>query len=115
MKFLLPALLLLTVPAPTLAQPTPAMAQPDKPVCIHASEVRSSHPTDDERAILFTMRNGDVWRNDLRGRCLGLRFEGFVWTLTGTDRVCSNQQTLQTVQSHSICALGKFTLQPKKP
>ena len=107
MKFLLPALFVVVA--------VPALAQDKKPACIRTSQISSSHPTDDERAILFTMRNGDVWRNDLRSRCMGLRFEGIIWTLNGGDRVCSNQQTFQLLESHSICALGNFTLLPKKP
>jgi hypothetical protein len=108
MKFLLPALLLAAMPA---LMPAAAAS----PVCIDNSRVANTHATDDERAILFTMKNGDVWRNDLKGRCAGLRFEGFIWTLHGSDRICDNQQSLQTIQSHSICLLGRFTPVPKKP
>ena len=81
-------------------------------VCIRSSDIQSSQPADDEKSITFTMRNGDKWRNDLRGRCSGLRFNGFAWVLH-TDDICDNQQTLRVLQSGSICMIGKFTQLPK--
>jgi len=81
-------------------------------VCIRSSDIQNSQPANDEKSITFTMRNGDKWRNDLRGRCSGLRFNGFAWVLHSDD-ICDNQQTLRVLQTGSICMIGKFTQLPK--
>jgi hypothetical protein len=97
-----------------LAATSPAFAQDKpKPVCLHTSEMAGSQPSKDEKSITFRMRNGDVWRNDLRSRCSGIGFGGFSWVLSGDDRVCEDQQTLRVLNSGSICVLGKFTKLPK--
>ena len=91
-----------------------AQAQDAKPprTCIRSSDIQSSQPANDEKSITFTMRNGDVWRNDLQGRCSGLRFNGFAWVLH-SDQICDGQQSLRVLQSGSICVIGKFTKVPK--
>jgi hypothetical protein len=81
-------------------------------VCIRSSDIQNSQPADDEKSITFTMRNGDRWRNDLRARCSGLRFNGFSWVLH-SDEICDGQQTLRVIQSGGICMIGKFTKLPK--
>ena len=81
-------------------------------VCIRSSDIQNSQPANDEKSITFTMRNGDKWRNDLRGRCSGLRFNGFAWVLH-SDEICDSQQTLRVLQTGSICMIGKFTQLPK--
>jgi hypothetical protein len=93
------------------AQAQKADAKPPR-TCIRSSDIQNSQPANDEKSITFTMRNGDVWRNDLHGRCSGLRFNGFAWVLH-SDEICDNQQTLRVLQSGSICMIGKFTKVPK--
>ena len=60
------------------------------------------------------MTDGSVWRNDLRGRCPDLRWNGFAWsTANPMATVCENEQTLTVIRSGETCGLGKFTqLQP---
>jgi hypothetical protein len=100
--------------AATILGATAAQAQEPKPArtCIRSSDIQNSQPANDEKSITFTMRNGDVWRNDLHGRCSGLRFTGFAWVLH-SDQICDDQQTLRVLQSGNICTIGKFTKLPK--
>ncbi|HEY4076695.1 MAG TPA: hypothetical protein VGM26_07150 [Rhizomicrobium sp.] len=100
--------------AATILSAAAARAQDPKPprVCIRVSDIQNSQPANDEKSITFTMRNGDKWRNDLRGRCSGLRFNGFSWVLHSDD-ICDGQETLRVLQTGSICMIGKFTKLPK--
>jgi hypothetical protein len=97
----------------TAAQAQDPKQDPKPPrTCIRSSDIQNSQPANDEKSITFTMRNGDQWRNDLRARCSGLRFNGFSWVLHSDD-ICDGQQTLRVIQSGSICMIGKFTKLPK--
>jgi hypothetical protein len=58
-------------------------------ICISTRNIESSTPQEDGAAILFKMRDGAVWRNDLQGRCPDLKFNGFAWTIRNPgDTVC---------------------------
>ena len=79
-------------------------------ICISTRNIESSTPQQDGAAILFKMRDGTVWRNDLQGRCPDLKFNGFVWTIRNPgDTVCEREQTIRVLRSGEICTLGKFT------
>ena len=94
------ALCLIAVSAPALAAT----------VCLSTRDMKQTKPKDDGSAITFTMRDGSVWRNDLRGSCPDLRFNGFAWTIHDpAAQVCENEQTLRVLRSGEICQLGKFT------
>lgn len=87
-----------------------APAQAAGRICISTRDIESSSPRDDGAAINFKMRNGSVWRNDLRGRCPDLKYNGFVWTVRNPGgTVCENEETIRVLRSGEICALGKFT------
>lgn len=77
--------------------------------CLDVRDIASSKPNDTGSAITFTMRNGAVWRNDLRGICPDLKFEGFEWVVRGPETVCENMQSLRVLHSGQVCELGKFT------
>ena len=95
------AISLVAVTAPALAA---------GPICLSTRDVRTTTPQDDGRAIMFKMRDGSVWRNDLHGRCPDLKFNGFAWTIHDpAARVCEKEQTIRVLQSGEICQLGKFT------
>jgi hypothetical protein len=79
-------------------------------ICISTRDILDTQPQDDGKAILFHMRNGAVWRNDLQGACPDLRFNGFAWTVRNPDEtVCEHMQSLRVLRSGQICVLGKFT------
>jgi hypothetical protein len=87
-------------------------------ICISTRDVLDTQPQDDGKAIIFRMRNGAVWRNDLQGACPDLRFDGFAWTIRNPDQtVCEHMQSLRVLRSGQICVLGKFTqiTPPRKP
>jgi hypothetical protein len=86
-------------------------------ICISTRDILDTQPQNDGKAIMFRMRNGAVWRNDLQGQCPDLRFDGFVWTVRNPDEtVCEHMQSLRVLRSGQICVLGKFTqvTPPKK-
>ena len=81
------------------------------PVCLRTQDMVSTAPQKGGASILFTMRDGSVWRNDLHGSCPDLWFNtGFVWSVkNGDGTVCENENTLRVLKSAEVCALGKFT------
>ena len=92
-----------------------AIAQPAKaPICLSTRNIANTSPSPDGTAITFRMTDGSVWRNDLRGRCPDLKWDGFSWTSSDPmERVCANEQTLTLMRTGEVCALGNFTqLQP---
>ena len=87
-------------------------------ICISTRNIIDSQPQRDGKAIFFRMRDGTEWRNDLKGNCGDLRFNGFVWIVRNPDEtVCENMQSLRVLNSGQICVLGKFTqtAPPHKP
>lgn len=87
-----------------------AMAPNRSPICLSTRQIANTSPSPDGSAITFRMTDGSVWRNDLRGRCPDLRWNGFVWsTRNPMSSVCENEQTLTVIRSGEVCALGNFT------
>ena len=89
----------------------PALAAP---VCLRVEDIASTH-SPDGKALVVTMRNGNVWENKMPGGCPGLKFDGFVWVIRGPEGVCDNTQTLQVLHTGEICQLGAFSRQSKAP
>ena len=83
------------------------------PVCFKTTDINDTHSPND-KTILFHLRDGSVWRNDLKGNCSGLTFYGFAYTLSGTNEVCGNLQSIRVLKTGSVCVLGPFTqIKPK--
>ncbi|MEP6830711.1 MAG: hypothetical protein ABI963_10255, partial [Rhizomicrobium sp.] len=79
-------------------------------ICLQTRNIKDSTPKDDGTAITFKMNDGSVWRNDLKGRCPDLKYNGFAWTIRNpSGTVCENEETIEVIRSGEICALGKFT------
>jgi hypothetical protein len=93
--------MLLAVGATSIA---PAIAAP---VCLDVYYIDSSHVVD-ASTITFKMKNGTVWRNSLHGRCPGLLFNGFTYTLHDRE-LCGEMQAIRVLRTNEICLLGKFT------
>jgi hypothetical protein len=87
---------------PVISAPEPAK------VCIHTRQIVND-TSPDARTILFTMRDGSVWRNSLQSACPDLKFNGFRWTVRFSDEVCDNDQSITVLQSGQVCQLGRFT------
>jgi hypothetical protein len=98
-KLVLLMLLLLTA--------TPALAAGQ--ICLDLHNVLDVGPVNGGNALLFRMRNGQHWRNDLKGGCPDLKFSGFSWVVPGLKEVCDDQQFLHVFQTNELCRLGKFT------
>jgi hypothetical protein len=91
----------LTVVAAVLV--SPAFAD----TCLDTRDIVNAR-SDDGKIMKFQMRNGETYINHLRGSCPDLKFNGFVWTVRGLDRVCANVQSLRVLNSGQICGLGDF-------
>ena len=83
-------------------------------MCVQARDIMGTH-SDDGKLLTFRMRDGRVLVNHLQGICSDLRYEGFVWTIHGTEDICENQQSLQVLRSGQTCLLGKFDVVKDKP
>jgi len=111
MEISMKTILLTGVAASLLITVQTASAQPGKaPICLATRSIAQTSPSPDGTAITFRMTDGSVWRNDLRGRCPDLRWDGFTWTTSNPmAQVCENEQTISVIRSAEVCALGKFT------
>jgi hypothetical protein len=101
---LLPVMMLLVVSVP---QSTGAAAQNGATVCLSPRDIERTQVLSD-RAILFHMRDGAIWRNDLRTACPMLSVSPYTEKLT-TDLICANQQFIHVTLTGDNCALGSFT------
>ncbi len=89
---------------------TDVLAEGDEPhnVCLSPSDISNTVILDDS-TILFRMKGGKTWKNDLDGPCFGLKIQGgFSYEVRG-GLICSNQQTIKVLRSMSYCMLGPFT------
>jgi hypothetical protein len=77
-------------------------------VCLNVKSIKSSDVSKDGSAITFEMRDGKIWRNQLKGQCPDIWFNGFAWTVQA-DTVCDDEPGLTVIRSGQICQLGKFT------
>lgn len=109
MKSLLIAALTIGLASVAQAQDTSAS---HGSICLRTMDI-SNTTTPNDKTILFHMRGGKVWRNDLRGTCSGLRFYGFAYTATPPGEICGNLQIIRVLKTHSVCSLGPFTEVPK--
>jgi hypothetical protein len=95
---------ILTGLAAALAQPVQAA----NGVCLTVRNIADSQASKDGTSITFKMRDGELWRNDLKGNCPDLWFNGFSM-VEHTDSICENEPGLKVIRSGEICQLGKFT------
>jgi len=76
-------------------------------VCLNVRNIQRTEVQDD-RTILFHMRDGKVWQNRLRQLCPMLKTSPYTQILHD-DMVCSNQQFIHVTQTGNTCSLGDFT------
>jgi hypothetical protein len=106
MKKVLPGAAVLAAMVVMAAAPAQAAGK----ICLSTRDMRDTTPQDDGKAIVFTMKDGSTWRNELHGRCPDLKFNGFVWTVRNPNAtVCENENALTVIRSGEVCTLGKFT------
>lgn len=93
------------------AQPAPPPpAESSGHVCLWTYMIDHTR-TVDPGTILFYMKNGDVWRNNLPQPCNGLSFHGFAY-VTRDGSICDNAQSIMVLETHDVCMLGAFTREP---
>jgi hypothetical protein len=83
------------------------------PICLSSYRIRSTNAPD-EKHIIFHMIDGTSWKNTLKHQCAGITFNGFVYEPFAGQSVCENLQTIQVLDTGSVCLLGQFTKEPPK-
>jgi hypothetical protein len=104
LALLLSAIPLLVASVPLYVQ---AAAPDGANVCLNTRDIEHTQVLSD-RAILFHMRDGKLWRNDLRQACPMLSVSPYSEKLT-SDLICANQQFIHVTLTGDDCALGSFT------
>jgi hypothetical protein len=91
------------------AVPVQAQNTPGDKVCLNTTEILNTQAVD-RRTILYRMRDGKVWRNQMDTDCPTLvGFGNGAFTqVSHTDFICANSQMIKT-QSGNVCRLGSFT------
>ena len=97
------ALLLASPAAVAVEAPAPSPAN----VCLNVRNIQRTEVQDD-RTIVFYMRDGKIWQNRLRRVCPMLKTSSYTQVLHN-DQMCSNQQFIHVTQTGDMCALGDFT------
>jgi hypothetical protein len=88
--------------------------------CVNLSSIRSTDVIDSQ-TIDFKMNNGEIYRNNLPGKCSGLAFEEAFSYKTSTNQLCSVDiiRVLDTtaggLSTRGGCGLGKFQQIEKIP
>ena len=93
---------LLAVGAATIA---PAFAE--APICLQSNRIDRTTVVN-PRTILFHMKDGKVWRSEMRTPCLGLKFNGFAYA-SHDDEICGGLQSIHVLRTEEVCMLGSFT------
>ncbi len=75
--------------------------------CLQIARIYRSEIVDDD-TILFHMRGGAIWQNQLPQRCYGLRMQGGFGYTTPLDRLCDLDLIQVLEGSRSVCGLGRF-------
>lgn len=75
-------------------------------VCLWTYNIDHTHYVD-PRTVLFYMKDGHVWQNNLRSSCAGLAFHGFSY-VTRSDQICGPEIGIQVIKTGETCSLGEF-------
>lgn len=97
-KFALVLALALTAASPALAS--------DGPKCLASQFIDHTHVANIS-TVLFYMKDGKVWQNDLPAPCSGLQFHGFV--IHGQESEICGGQGIRLIESGQVCILGRFS------
>jgi hypothetical protein len=104
-----PVVLAVSAFALSAAVPVQAQSGPSNNVCFSVTEIVTTKATD-RRTILFTLKDGSVWRNTLISDCpdlVAFSAGGFA-SVVHAEYICSNRHRIVT-QSGNVCRLGPFT------
>ena len=99
------ALLLVAPTAPVQAQNQSSPSMCLTPTDIQSTQIRAP------RTIVFRMKDGKVYENQLASPCPDLFFHsGGAWTQqVEADKFCANTQHITVAETGMVCRLGNFT------
>lgn len=75
-------------------------------VCLWTYQIDHTHVVDPQ-TVMFYMKDGHVWRNDLKTPCPGLQFHGFSY-VTRSDQICGPEIGIRIIRTGQACVLGDF-------
>lgn len=75
--------------------------------CLWTRQIDHTHVVD-RNTVLFYMKDGKIWRNDLKSPCMGLQLHGFSFT-SASDEICSNAVGIRVIRTGEVCTLGRFS------
>jgi hypothetical protein len=75
--------------------------------CLWTRQIDHTHVVD-RNTVLFYMKDGKIWRNDLKSPCMGLKLHGFSFT-SASDEICSNAVGIRVIRTGEVCTLGRFS------
>jgi hypothetical protein len=102
------------IPTVLLSAALPVQAQngpsgPSSTVCLDPQYIENTQAVN-ARTLLFKMKNGEVWRNDLARPCPDLMSTAGGFThLVHVNRICANVQEFEVNATGMVCRLGEFT------
>ena len=76
-------------------------------VCLWTYQIDHTHVMN-PRTVLFYMKDGHVWRNDLKTPCPGLNFHGFEF-VSRSDEICGPEIGIRVIRTGEACSLGEFS------
>jgi hypothetical protein len=76
-------------------------------VCLWTYQIDHTHVMN-PRTVLFYMKDGHVWRNDLKAPCRGLEFHGFDF-VSRSDTICGPEIGIRVIRTGEACSLGEFS------
>jgi hypothetical protein len=83
-----------------------APAAAEAPVCLRTYWIDRTTVVN-PKTILFRMKDGKVWRSDLRTPCPSLKFYGFTYQ-TSFEEICGGSQSIRVLTTDEVCTLGRF-------
>jgi hypothetical protein len=97
-------LLIGTAGAQTMQSPTPSGK-----ICLNLDwpQAVDHTKTVDASTVLFYMKDGKVWQNNLKSPCPGLILHGFTYTAQQGE-LCANGP-INVIETHEACSLGPFS------
>jgi hypothetical protein len=75
-------------------------------VCLWTYNIDHTHYVKPS-TILFYMKDGHVWANDLKAPCPALTFHGFSY-VTRSDQICGPEIGIRVIKTGEVCSLGEF-------
>jgi hypothetical protein len=96
----------LLMSAGSVSAQMPSAEDAGKHVCLWTYNIDHTHVVN-PKTILFYMKNGTVYRNDLKAACPGLEFHGFSY-VTRSDQICGPEIGIRVIRTGEACSLGEF-------